>query len=173
MVDEEAWVPLAEVARPHGVRGELRLKLYNRDSDLLLELEEVLVRLADGEEHEVSIDAARRADQSILLKLHSIDSRERADEVRGAQICAKRSAFPPPEAGEFYVCDIVGAAVSTPEGPLGTVRELRSYPSVDTLVVTALDGGRDWEIPLVAAFVRAIDAKSGVVLLETIDGLER
>jgi 16S rRNA processing protein RimM len=173
MVNDEAWVALAEVARPHGVRGELRLKLYNRDSDLLLELDEVLVRLPDGVEHEVSIDAARRADQSILLKLHSIDSRERADELRGAQLCAKRSAFPPPEPGEFYVCDIVGAEVSMPSGPLGTVRELRSYPSVDTLVIKALDGGRDWEVPLVAAFVREVDAARGIVTLETIDGLER
>ena len=31
----EAWVPLAEIARPHGVRGELRLRLFNRDSDPL------------------------------------------------------------------------------------------------------------------------------------------
>ncbi len=41
----DAWVPLAEVARPHGVRGELRLKLFNEDSDILLEQDEVLLRL--------------------------------------------------------------------------------------------------------------------------------
>ena len=38
MIEPDAWVPLAEVARPHGVRGELRLKLFNKDSDLLLKL---------------------------------------------------------------------------------------------------------------------------------------
>ncbi len=45
MLAAGAWVPLAEVARPHGVRGELRLRPYNGDSDLLLGLDEVLVRL--------------------------------------------------------------------------------------------------------------------------------
>src|SRR6516162_5211006 len=104
MLAAEAWVPLAEVARPHGVHGELRLRPFNRDSDLLLELDEVLVRFPDGEEHEVSVDGARRANDAILLKLHSVDDRDRADELRGALVCARRGEFPQLEAGEFYVC---------------------------------------------------------------------
>jgi 16S rRNA processing protein RimM len=168
------WVPLAEVARPHGVRGEVRLKLYNADSDILLELDEVLVRLPEGEEHEVSVDGARRADQAILMKLHSIDDRDRAEELRGAVLCVQRSAFPPLEAGEFYACDVEGAEVLAPDGQaLGRVRELRSYPSVDSLVVEAADGGKPWEIPLVAAFVRDVDVDAGKVSLSTLEGLER
>ena len=66
----DAWVPLAEVMRPHGVQGELRLRLFNRDSDLLLDVEEVLVRFPEGDEQEVSVDAARRANDAILIKLH-------------------------------------------------------------------------------------------------------
>jgi 16S rRNA processing protein RimM len=168
LISPEAWVPLAEIARPHGVRGEVRLKLYNADSDILLELDEVLVRLAGGEEHEVSIDGARRADQAILLKLHSIDDRDRADELRGAVLSVRRSAFPPLEDGEFYVCDVEGASVVGPDGAeIGRVRELRSYPSVDALIVDAADGGKPWEIPLVEAFV------AGRVSLATLEGLER
>ena len=56
MLSPEAWVPLGEVARPHGVRGEVRVQPYNRDSDLLLQLEEVLVRFPEGDEQEVSVD---------------------------------------------------------------------------------------------------------------------
>jgi 16S rRNA processing protein RimM len=173
-LNERAWVPLAEVARPHGVRGELRLKLYNTDSDILLELDEVLVRLPGGDEHEVSIDGARRADQAILMKLHSIDDRDRAEELRGAVLCVRRGAFPPLEPGEFYACDVEGAEVLAPDGrALGRVRELRAYPSVDALIVDAADGGEPWEIPLVEAFVRDVDVGAGKVSLATLDGLER
>jgi 16S rRNA processing protein RimM len=169
----DRWVPLAEVARPHGVRGEVRLKLFNADSDILLDLDEVLVRLGDGSEHEVSIDAARRADQAVLLKLHSVDDRDRAEELRGAMICAKRSDFPALEDGEFYACDVEGAIVRGPGVELGRVKELRSYPSVDALIIAAADGGRDWEVPLVEAFVRSVDVDAGIVELSTIEGLER
>jgi 16S rRNA processing protein RimM len=172
------WIPLAEVARPHGVRGELRLKLYNQDSDVLLEKDTVLVRLKDGTEREMSVARARRADDAILMKLHAVDDRDRADELRGAHICVKRADFPPLEDGEFYVSDLEGAKVSARHGEgelqlLGTVRELRSYPSVDVLVVHASDGGKDWEIPLVAAFIEKLDAEAHEVIVTSLEGIER
>jgi 16S rRNA processing protein RimM len=173
VIARDEWIALAEVARPHGVRGELRLKLFNADSDVLLAQEEVLVRLPGGEEHEVSVDSARRADQAILLKLFSIDDRDRAEEMRGAKICVRREDFPPLDAGEFYACDIADARVVFDGRELGRVRELRTYPSVDALIVKASDGGKDWEIPLVEAFVANVDTTSGVVELRTIEGLER
>ena len=172
------WVPLAEILRPHGVRGELRLRPYNRDSQLLLELDEVYVRFADGEGSEISVESARPANDAILMKLFSIDDRNRAEALRGAVVCAKRVDFPPVEEGEFYVCDVEGARVvvdgtSGDESDLGRVRELVSYPTVDVLIVDAADGGRPWEVPLVDSVVRSVDVASGCVRLVTSDGLER
>ena len=169
----ETWVPLAEVARPHGVRGELRLKLFNTDSDVLLRLDEVLVRLADGEEQEVSIDRARRADQAILLKLHAVDDRDKADGLRGALICVRRRDFPPLENEEFYVCDVLGVRVHAGGAEIGTVRDLKSYPTVDVLVVRADDGGMDYEVPLVDAIVENMDLPGETITLKTLEGVER
>ena len=171
-------MPLAEVMRPHGVRGELRLRPYNRDSDLLLELDDVCVRFPDGKEEEVSVDGARRANDAILLKLHSVDDRDRADELRGALICALRTDFPPLDPGEFYACDLEGALVVVDEGDgqgreLGRVRALRSYPSTDVLEVDAGDGGRPWEVPLVDAVVRSVDVEAHLITLGTLEGVER
>jgi 16S rRNA processing protein RimM len=173
VVSPDDWVPLAEVARPHGVRGEIRLKLFNEDSEVLLDRDEVLVRLPDGEEHEVSIDRARRADGAILMKLYSIDDRDRADELRGALICVQRRDFPPLGDGEFYVCDAKGARVVHEGRTIGTVKDLQNYPTVDVLVVTAADGGKDWEVPLIDVFVDSLDLGAGEIALKTLDGLER
>jgi 16S rRNA processing protein RimM len=167
----DAWVALAEVARPHGVRGELRLRLYNEDSDVLLDQEEVLVRLPDGAEHEVSVDFARRADRAILMKLHSVDDRNRAEEIRGAKICVRRRDFPPLEAGEFYACDVEGAEVrmGAADGELlGTVREFLSYPSVDALLVEGPKGR--FEVPVSENWIREV--VPGRVVLATLDGIE-
>jgi 16S rRNA processing protein RimM len=180
MISPDTWVPLAEVLRPHGVKGELRLKPFNKDSELLLALDDVLVRLKTGEEHEVSVDAARRADAAILMKLYSVDDRDKADDLRGALVCARRGEFPPPEPGEFYACDVLGARVllrdpapDRPPSEIGTVRELKSFPTADVLVVRAHDGGHDWEVPLVDSFVEGVDVTAGEVMLRTMDGLER
>lgn len=177
-VEGDAWVPLAEVARPHGVRGEVRLRPYNRDSDLLLSVDEVLVRLSDGDQQEVSVDAARRANDAILMKLCSVDDRDVAERLRGAVVCVRRDDFPPPGESEFYVCDVEGATVVVEAAgaepvTLGRVRTVRSYPAAEVLVVDAADGGRSWEVPLVAEVVRDVDVSRGVVTLGSLEGVER
>ena len=136
------------------------------------------VRFADGEEQEVSVDGARRANDAILMKLFSVDDRDRAEELRGALVCARRGSFPPLEPGEFYACDVEGARVIVDDGAMGSeelgrVRELRSYPTVDVLLVQPADGSGAWEVPLVAAVVRGIDLERGVVTLESREGVDR
>jgi 16S rRNA processing protein RimM len=172
MKPPDTWVPLAEIARPHGVRGELRLNVFNKDSDVLLECDEVLVRFGDRDKM-FPVERARRADQAILMKLHGIDDRDRAGELRGALVCVKRADFPELEDGEFYTCDVLGASVVVDGQEIGNVRELRSYPSVDVLVVRAKDGGNDYEVPLVEAFVEDVDVSAEIVRLKTLEGVER
>lgn len=182
MLPPDAWVPMAEVARPHGIGGEVRLRPFNRDSDLLLSLDEVLLRFPDGTQHEVSVDGARRAGDAVLMKLFSVDDRNAAETLRGVIVCVRRGDFPPLDEGEFYVCDVEGARVvyggdgTPPESgytELGTVRELRTYPSLDVLVVDASDGGAPFEVPLVDSIVRTVDVGRGTVFLRTIEGVER
>jgi 16S rRNA processing protein RimM len=171
----DRWVEVGLVARPHGVRGEVRVTLHNKDSEVLFRVDEVRLRLADGDEHEVSVDAVRPADQAVLMKLHSVDDRDRADEVRGARIFVRRSDFAPLAPGEFYACDVEGARVVVGSAEAGAntegiVKELVNYPSVDVLVVD-VDGAR-YEVPLVDAYVENVDAEARLVTLKTLEGLE-
>ena len=172
-MDADEWVPLGEVARPHGVKGELRLRLFNATSDVLLAQDEVLVRLKNGEEHEVSVERARRADDAILMKLFSVDDRDRAEDLRGAQICVRRGDFPEAEEGEFYAIDVVGSEARLAGQRVGVVAELITYPSIEVLLIHADDGKGDWEVPLTEMFVGKVDVANKVVDLVTLDDVER
>lgn len=162
-------IPLAEVARPHGVRGELRLKLYNRDSDLLVSLPEVILRHPDGEQDVVKLTRVQRANDALLVRVEGCDDRDHAEELRGAQILVPREVFPPPEEGEFYVCDLIGAKVLAPDGEVGEVEGLLSYPTCDALVIRTPEGRT--ELPLVADLVDEIDVVGGVVRVPRRDPL--
>ncbi len=170
MADLDAWVPVAEIARPHGVKGELRLKLFNTQSDVLLGQDEVLVRLKDGEEHEVSVERARRADDAVLMKLFSVDDRDRADDLRGGLICVRRRDFPDLEDGEFYAVDAVGSEVRLAGERFGEVVEIISYPTTEAMLVRTPNG--DWEIPLNETYVGKVDTEARLVELHTVDELE-
>lgn len=166
-------MPVAEVARPHGVQGEIRLKVYNADSDLLLRRPPVVLELPDGSRRETKLLAARPSNQAILVRLEGVADRDQAERLRGGKLLVARDLFPVLEEDEFYACDVEGARALLPGDALvGIVVELRSYPTCDVLVVRCTDGGT-LEVPLTGGFVDRVDVGAGVVHLATIEGLER
>jgi 16S rRNA processing protein RimM len=177
MLAPDAWVPLGVVSRAHGVKGELRVQTFNRDSELLLHLPEVLIRAKNGDERACAVDQARPTNGAVLMKFRHVDGRDQADALKGAVICARRREFPLPEDGEFYVCDVTGARVvvegtDAPPMEFGRVSEIKSYPSISVMVVQSADDGL-WEVPLVDSIVRSVDVLRNVVTLATLQGVER
>jgi 16S rRNA processing protein RimM len=168
---KDRFVPLAEVARPHGVLGELRLRVYNQDSDLLTRVKRVRLRAPDGAERDAAIVSARPVNKAILMKLAGVDDRDAAEALRGTEICVPRDAFPPPAEGEFYACDVEGAIARLPSGEeVGRVVALQSYPTCDALIVDRGAAGKI-EVPLVEAYIASVDVEHGIVELVTLDGL--
>jgi 16S rRNA processing protein RimM len=168
---ERRYVPVAEIARPHGVVGELRLKLYNEGSDLLARRPPIRLRLPDGAERDARIEGARPMNKGLLVRLAGVADRDAAEALRGALVCVPRDAFPPLDEGEFYACDLPGARVVTSAGEeVGRVERLESYPTCDTLVV-AREGGERLEIPLTEAFVASVDVERQTVEIVTLEGL--
>jgi 16S rRNA processing protein RimM len=161
----QRWVALAEVTRPHGVRGEVRLRLYNSDSDLLPSQTDVLLRPKNGKDRSMGVEFMRGADAGHLIaKFVGVDDRDQADLLRGAEVCVPRDKFPPLEEGEFYVCDVIGARVIGPNGEIGRVEDLVNYPSADALVVkTASPEAGTVELPLLEDFIEDVDAAHGEV----------
>ena len=171
--DTEAWVALAEIARPHGVRGELRLRLYNPDSDVLLHQKSVRLTLPSGEVRLEQVQSARRANDAILVHLAGIADRDFADPLRGAVVSVPRAAFERLEAGEFYAIDVIGAPAverleSGEDVALGTIKDFVSYPTVDVFVVE-LASGVLLDVPSTEAFV--VDVKPSLVVLQGLDVL--
>jgi 16S rRNA processing protein RimM len=172
------YVPVAEVARPHGVRGELRLKLYNEGSGLIPSLvkrgrtpkPDVLLRMPSGEERAVELSSARDVNKAVLAEIAGVGDRDAAEALRGAVLLVPRDAFPALAAGEFYACDVEGARAMLAGEEIGRVTGIESYPTCDVIVIAKSAGG-SIEVPLTEAYVGPIDVERGVVELVTIEGL--
>lgn len=158
-------IALAEVARPHGLRGELRLRVYNADSDLLGEQREVILRDPSGGERPMRVESSRPTEGALLMKLEGIDDRDAAAALRGAAVCVPRDRLDAPDEGEFYVCDIAGAKVRGPEGELGVVLDVVSYPTCDVLLVRLAPSGKQTEVPLLDEYVERVSAEEHAVVL--------
>ncbi len=164
-------VSIAYIARAHGLKGELRVHPHNESTDALRRKASVVLRAAGKPDREVVLDGVRVVPGAFLITLPGVATREAAEALRGTEILVPRDALPAAEEGEFYAVDIEGARVELTDGThVGTVIELRDYPSVNALAVTRIDGS-EIEVPLVDAYVARIDAAAKLVVLHHVDEL--
>jgi 16S rRNA processing protein RimM len=131
-------IALAAVAGAHGVKGELRLKLFTESSDNLSRHEKLYV--GGAERRLLSI---RDSGKTALARFEGIADRSAAEALRGALVEVDRSSLPPLEEDEYYYADLIGLAAADREGkPLGVVVGVENYGAGDLLEIEDSRGKR-------------------------------
>ena len=143
-------VLVGRVGRPHGLDGSFVVEHASEDPERFAEGAELL---AAGEPARVI--ASKRAGQGRLVV--KLDRRVE----RGTALEVPRNTLPEPEAGEWYVFQLVGLDVVEDGGrPLGKVADVEPWPANDVLV---LEGGA--MLPLVDACVLQVDLDARRILV--------
>ena len=134
----ERRIALAAVAGAHGVRGELRLKLFSESAKSLSRYATLFI--GGLERRLLSI---RDSGKTAVASFDGITDRSAAEALRGALVEVNRSALPPLEEGEYYHADLIGlAAVDRDEGVIGTVVSVENYGAGDLLEIEDAAGKR-------------------------------
>lgn len=144
-------VVMAAVAGAHGVKGEVRLKLFTSSPDTLRHH-----RQFDAGGMVLTLTAIRPGPQGAVARFAEVADRTAAEALRGALLTVPRAQLPPLAAGEYYWHDLVGLAVHTPDGvKAGEVAAVENFGASDLLEVK-LTGGGSVLVPLIAEAVAEI-----------------
>jgi 16S rRNA processing protein RimM len=131
-------IALAAVAGAHGVKGELRLKLFTDSVENLKRHKRVFI--GDSER---MLESVRPAPSGAVARIDGIDDRSAAEALRGSLIEVDRSVLPPLEDGEYYHADLIGLACFDSTGAeVGRVAAVENYGAGDLLDVETADGKR-------------------------------
>jgi len=134
----EKRVALAAVAGAHGVKGEVRLKLFSDSAASLALHENVYVGGALRR-----LLFARDGGKTAIAKFEGVADRSAAETLRGSLVEVDRSELPALEAGEYYHADIVGLPCVDRQGrPVGTVAAVENFGAGDLLEVQSPNGKR-------------------------------
>jgi len=145
--------------------------LHQPESDLLEHISELTLQLQAGETTLIRLERVAKMGKGYRVKFPGFDDRDSAERLRGATLWVAREALPALDENEHYLVDLVGVPVLGPNGaPFGSVVEVLTYPSVDSLVIEKLDGSRV-EQPLVDAFVEVVHAGETTIALRSLEGL--
>jgi 16S rRNA processing protein RimM len=129
-------VALAAVAGAHGVKGEVRLKLFSDSAASLAQHENVYVGGAPRR-----LLFARDGGKTAVARFEGVADRSAAEALRGSLVEIDRSALPQLEEGEYYHADLVGLVCVDGEGqPVGTVVAVENFGAGDLLEVELPDG---------------------------------
>jgi len=161
---------VGEISRPHGIRGEVKVRPR---TDLPERFEKLVGRKvwvepegapADG--RFLKVQNVRPHGDFVLVKFEGVDSIEEAEKLRRHEIYIHREMREPLLEGEFYVEDLIGAEVFTEEGEfLGRVERIDKLPANDVMVVGEI------LLPLIREVVREVDLERRRIVVRLMEGL--
>lgn len=166
----EELVAIAKIVKPRGLRGEVVAGLLTDFRDRFDGLESVIAIATDGTRADLRIENFWFQKDRIILKFVSVDSVEKADELRNLEICVPESDAVELEEGEFFEWQLEGCEVETVEGDvIGTVRELMRTGGTEILVVES--DGREYLIPFAEAICTTVDVDKKKIVVDPPEGL--
>ena len=131
-------VALAAVAGAHGVKGELRLKLFSDSVESLARHS----RFTIGG-RELVLKDIKDGGKTAIARFEGISDRTAAEALRGELIEIDRNALPPLEEGEYYHADLIGLPCVDEGGEaVGTVVAIENFGAGDLLEVERSTGKR-------------------------------
>ena len=134
----ERRIALAAVAGAHGVKGEVRLKLFSDTAQSLAVHKKLYV---GGVERRLL--TVRDSGKTAVACFEGVGDRSAAEALRSSLVEVERSALPPLEEGEYYHADLIGLAAFDHEGQsIGTVVAVENYGAGDLLEIEAQNGKR-------------------------------
>jgi 16S rRNA processing protein RimM len=167
---ESSTIEIGRIGRAHGTRGDVKVALHWAGSQALHHVSTVVLRRPGDTDATWRVERARPTPKGYLLKLEGIDDRTAAEAIRGASVLVDRGELPELEPGEYYLSDLVGLRVVSPAGPVGEVVEVRSHPSVDTIIIRGANGAL-FEQPLSPPWLDVVDTAARELRLANTDGL--
>jgi 16S rRNA processing protein RimM len=134
----ERRIALAAVAGAHGVKGELRVKLFSDSIESLSRHESVYV---GGVERRLL--SVKDGGNIAVVRIEGLADRSAAEALRGSLVEVDRAALPPLEEGEYYHADLIGLSAVDGDGSVvGTVTAVENYGAGDLLEIEDAEGRR-------------------------------
>jgi 16S rRNA processing protein RimM len=161
-------VVMARVLGPYGIQGWIKARPFTASIAALLDYTTWwLAPAADADAWRAfAVRSARQHADTLVAALDGVADREAALQWRGAWVAVPRSTLPEPGAGEFYWSDLVGlAVVNRAAETLGRVSKVLETGAHPVLHVQSEDGAERL-IPVVAAYVDAIDPAAGRIMVD-------
>lgn len=167
---KDGLVTIGTLARPHGIKGEIRVNYY-AESPLLLR-GEVYLQAGNQPPRKMEVDTVRMHQGTPLVRFVAAPDRTAAELLRGQEVLVPDADLPEPDEDEVYLRDMLGLSVlldATGEH-LGVLDHVLFHGEQEVWVILT-PSGREIFLPAVPEFVADIDLDAERIRITPPEGL--
>ena len=175
MEQEDNWVAVGIIGKPHGLGGLLTIRPFTRTAEEFMEapLTRVFTRRQGRMVGELTFVSLTMHSGTPLARFEGVTDRTGAEALVGLEMVIPEDERWELEDGSYYADDLVGMKLIADDGQdFGEVLEVREGPAHDYLVFAHPRKPKtEALLPLVDAFVLEIDEDAAKITVRIPDGL--
>lgn len=164
-----AWIPIAIVLKPHGVKGAFKVKSETDFKADRFQVGTELKLITPKTTQMITVESFQAMTAGDVLKAKECDDRDLALSWRGGTLYYEASKRDELEADAFYFDQLEGLDVFADGTKVGTVKALHDYPQGTMLRIET--GGKDALVPFLKVFIESVDLDAGIIHLNAWEGL--
>jgi len=163
-------IPLGQILKPHGIKGELKILFYNEESNSLKNNQIVFLESKEGVCSEYKIERILYSFRKNRIKFFDINTIDEANQLRGYTLNVLRSDLPKLSKNEYYLDDLIGYTMMDSNSKVyGQVNSILSLPANDVLSI--MHGEKEYLIPLIQDVVIDVDQEKEIITIDPLEGL--
>ena len=169
---EQPLVLIGEVIKPHGLAGEFSVKMHVDSPVFFAEVPRLYLRTASGKRPlRVSVASWRMHNARLLLRLEQVQGRDRAEQLRGAELLVRPEDLPDRSDEDFFVDELIGMRILLPSGEtLGRIEKVSTTSGQEIWSIRSVSG-REVLFPAHQNFILEADRADRWVRIDPPPGL--
>ena len=166
-------IPLGKIVKPHGVKGLIKFKPYNKNSSILNK--DMMVwfnkEVDDLDFKFFKISSITYNALHPIIKLDQISNRNEALELKDNILYVSRSLFPESENNDVYFVDLIGCKVYDKcKKFIGIAKDVVHFPGNNHVIIVEFEF-REFMIPINSSLVELFDVDEKYIVIDVVDGL--
>ena len=164
-LSDNKFISIGKVVKPHGIKGELKFFLYNKDSNLLSLNVSIWFKINNSYK---SFYLLNSKGLGKIFRLESVNNRSEAELLRDKEFFVLREDLPDLDDGNFYLNDIINFKLFNGKKELGLILDVLLLPSADYILINY--NNQEVLIPVLEKYIKFFDFDKKIVTMKNIEG---
>ena len=162
-------VPLGKVIKSHGLKGELKVFLYNNESSIFTEGLKLWFRSNRNKYDFYSLKSIRGSMNNKIIKLDKIFDIDNIQSLVKKEIFVSRSDFIPlGNKKDYYLNDLIGLSVlDESDNACGVIIDIVTTAANDIIVVKY--NNKEFMVPVIDEFIKLFDFENKIIKINNIN----